>query len=155
MNTRLIRILQAVVILGLLGCVGIQALLLAAPFFDPGDPAAGNGRGVAIAVIVAGFICVEVAMVCVWRLLGFVARGTVFSPASLRWVDVIIGAIAVGAIPVLILGYIVGELDDAPGLILVFAVLSLLVAGVALVVWVQRMLLVQAVGFSAELEQVI
>lgn len=154
MNARIVALLRGVLVVGLIGCVAVQALLISMLFLDPSDVAVG-ARVAAVIVVVLGFLCVEVAMVCVWRLLTLVARGAVFSPVAFRWVDVIIGAIGVAAVLVLILGYIVGEVDDAPGVILVGAVLALLVAGVAMIVYVQRMLLVQAAGFSAELEAVI
>lgn len=158
LSPTLIRTLQGIVILGGLGVLVIQGFLIATPFFaqDSSDnPTAGLGPYLAIIILVLGFLCVEVALVAVWRLLGFVGHGTVFSPASLRWVDLIIGAVSVAAALVLILSYVVAQLDDAPGLVVVGAVLALLVAGVALVVWVQRMLLVQATSYAAELEQVI
>lgn len=153
MNTRIVALLRGVIILGLVGCLGVQALLVTMLVVDSADTTLP--RIAAVVVVVLGLVCVQVAAVCVWRLLTLVRRGTVFSPAAFRWVDVIIGAIGVTSVLVLLLGYILGEADDAPGLILVGAVLALLVAGVALVVYVQRMLLVQATGFSTELEGVI
>ncbi|MGD7003339.1 DUF2975 domain-containing protein [Corynebacterium halotolerans] len=154
MPQKIIALLRGILIVGLLGCLGIQALLTAMLFLDPADSYRG-ARIAAVSVIVIGFVCVEVALACVWQLLTLVRRGKVFSPLAFRWVDVIIGAITVAAVLVLILGYIVGEVDDDPGVILIGAVLALLVAGVALIVYVQRMLLVQAAGFSAELDAVI
>lgn len=153
MNTRIVALLRGVIILGLVGCLGVQALLVTMLVVDSADTTLP--RIAAVVVVVLGLVCVQVAAVCVWRLLTLVRRGTVFSPAAFRWVDMIIGAIGVTSVLVLLLGYILGEADDAPGLILVGAVLALLVAGVALVVYVQRMLLVQATGFSTELEGVI
>lgn len=154
MPQKIIALLRGILIVGFLGCLGIQALLTAMLFLDPADSYRG-ARIAAVSVIVLGFVCVEVALACVWQLLTLVRHGKVFSPLAFRWVDVIIGAITVAAVLVLILGYIVGEVDDAPGVILIGAVLALLVAGVALIVYVQRMLLVQAAGFSAELDAVI
>ncbi|WP_179129628.1 DUF2975 domain-containing protein [Corynebacterium pacaense] len=154
MTTRIVILLRVVLAVGFMGCLGIQALLIASVFLDPTD-SAGAAETAVVAILVIGLICVEVAMVCVWQLLILVGRGTVFSPAAFRWVDHIIRTIGIAAILVLILGYIVGEIDDAPGVILIGAVPALLVAGVAMLVYVQRMLLVQAVGFSTELEAVI
>lgn len=157
MNTRIVALVRGVIALGLIGCLGVQALLVAMLFIDPTETAgsAATARLAAVMVMILGLVCVQVSAVCVWRLLTLVRRGTVFSPAAFRWVDVIIGAIGVASVLVLVLGYILGEVDDAPGVILVGAVLALLVAGVALIVYVQRMLLAQATGFSAELEAVI
>ena len=36
----------------------------------------------------------QVTAVCVWRLLPMVRRGTVFSHAAFRYVDIVVGAIA-------------------------------------------------------------
>ncbi len=47
--------------------------------------------------MVLGFLIVEVTVICVWQLLTMVKRGTVFSLAAFRYVDVIIGAAAAGS----------------------------------------------------------
>lgn len=50
---------------------------------------------------VAGIVvvlCVQVAVVAIWRLLTLVARGEVFSEASRSWVNIIIGTGAVVAV---------------------------------------------------------
>ncbi|RVX43802.1 DUF2975 family protein [Nonomuraea polychroma] len=78
-------------------------------------------------------VTVEVVLVCVWRLVTMVRRGTVFSHAAFRYVDIVIGAIVAAALPVF-----------------------------ALIVLVLRMLLAQAVArdieaaqMQAELDEVI
>lgn len=48
-----------------------------------------------------GIACLQVIAVCIWRLLTMVRHGTVFSRASFRFVDIVIGAIATGAAVVL------------------------------------------------------
>jgi hypothetical protein len=83
-----------------------------------------------------------------------VRRGTVFSHAAFRYVDIIIGAVA--AASVLTFGLAVtlapGE-AVAPGIVGLICGLALVVAGVGLVILVQRMLLAQAVARDTEAHQ--
>jgi hypothetical protein len=104
-----------------------------------------------VVIVVLGVLMAQVCAVCVWRLLTMVRRGTVFTPAALRWVDVIIGAMIAAALLCVTLGTVLAPGEAAaPGLVLLLGFLGLLVAGVALVVWVQRTLLAQAVDRDAE-----
>lgn len=154
MPTSITALLRGILILGLLACLAVQIFVPTGLFL--GDATAPVSARIALSIFVAlGLACVQVAIVAVWRLVSLVRQNTVFSPASFRWVDLIIAAIVTAAAFVLLAGYVVAEVDDAPGLILMTAVLALLIAGVGLVVYVQRMLLVQATGFSTELEAVI
>lgn len=154
MSSRIIAALRGILVLGLLVCLAAQ-VFVAGGLLLGGGAAPMSARVVLAVVVVLGVACVQVAIVAVWRLLSLVRRKAVFSPAAFRWVDLIIGALAGAALLVLPAGYVVAEVDDAPGVILVSVVLALLIAGIALVVHVQRMLLVQATGFSTELEGVI
>ena len=47
-----------------------------------------------VVIVVLGIVTMQVTVVCVWRLLTMVRRGTVFSHAAFRYVDVVIGAVA-------------------------------------------------------------
>lgn len=93
---------------------------------------------------------VQVCAVCVWKLLTMVERGTVFTSADFRWVDVIIGAIAVEAVLIVAFGAAAAPSNgDSPGVVLLIGRVGVLAAGVALIVLVQRMLLAQAVARDA------
>lgn len=154
MSLKVTALLRGILVIGLLACLAAQVLVTGGLLF--GDGTAPLPAKIVLSVTaVLGFLCIQIAIVSVWRLVSLVRQNTVFSPAAFRWVDIIIGAIVSAACLVLLAGYVVAEVDDAPGLILVTAVLSLLIAGVGLIVYVQRMLLVQATGLSAELETVI
>jgi hypothetical protein len=147
-------LLRGILVVGFLVCLAAQIVVGGGLLFGDGT-APLPAKVVLSAAAVLGFACVQVAIVSVWRLVSLVRQKTVFSPVAFRWVDAIIAAIGGVAFFVLLAGYVVAEVDDAPGLILLSAVFSLLIAGVALIVYVQRMLLAQAAGFSAELEAVI
>ncbi|MCS5479879.1 DUF2975 domain-containing protein [Corynebacterium sp. YIM 101645] len=154
MSTKITVLLRGILILGLLTCLAAQIFIPTGLFL--GDATAPVPAKITLSIaVVLGLVCIQVAIVAVWRLVSLVRQNTVFSPASFRWVDTVIVAIITASVFVLLAGYVVAEVDDAPGLILVTGVLALLIAGVGLVVYVQRMLLVQATGFSAELEAVI
>ena len=154
MSPTLVALLRGILVLGGLAGLAVQVLVAGGLILGEGTvPLAA--RSILAVIIVLGLACLQFSLYCIWRLLGLVREGTVFSPAAIGWVDRIIRAIVGGAVAVLVAGYIVAEVDDAPGLILVATVVSLLIGGVALVVYVQRALLLQATGFSTELEGVI
>ena len=156
MSRRVESALRALLVIALLGSVVVQVVVATLPF--AGDEEWSVSLRVAIAVVlVLGVGCLQVIAVCVWRLLTLVREGTVFSPASFRLVDGVIGAIATGAVMVFgiavcarFANHEVPEDEVAPGLVLFICGLSLVVAGVALVVYVLRLLLVQAVALDAE-----
>lgn len=144
------------VVLGMvfLGTVFVQAGMVWALAAKPDD---GSLPLTPLRVItILGMVAVQVALVCVWRLVTMVRRGTVFSHAAFRYVDGVIGAIVAAA-----LGWFAvtainapGQRDD-PGVSVIMAGIGLAVLGVALIVLVLRMLLVQAVardGEAAELQ---
>jgi hypothetical protein len=80
-----------------------------------------------------------------------VRRGTVFSRAAFRYVDVIIGAAAAGSLLMLALGVTLAPGEAVPpGMVLLIGGAAVVVAGIALVVLVMRMLLAQAVARDAE-----
>lgn len=154
MSPTLVALLRGILVLGGLAGLAVQVLVAGGLILGEGTvPLAA--RSILAVIIVLGLACLQFSLYCIWRLLGLVREGTVFSPAAIGWVDRIIRAIVGGAVAVLVAGYIVAEVDDAPGLILVATIVSLLIGGVALVVYVQRALLMQATGFSTELEGVI
>lgn len=112
--------------------------------------------GLVGAVIILTIVCLQVIAVCIWRLLTRVRSGTVFSPRSFREVDTVIGAIAsgalfvtIGAIGLAIVNRTTGEDVVAPGQVGLALGFALVAGGVALVVYVMRLLLVQAIALDA------
>jgi len=158
MGRYVIRVLQLVIAVALVGSVVVQAVLLPLLWVDMEGLATG-ARVTLVASFFLGVVCLQVIAVCILRLLGMVRRGTVFSSAAFRYVDVVIGAIATGSVVVLAVAVVLAVLNRttpgdevAPGIVGLICGLALVVAGVALVVYVMRTLLVQAVETAARAE---
>ncbi|GGY10491.1 DUF2975 domain-containing protein [Streptomyces anandii] len=102
-------------------------------------------------ITILGMVAAQVVLVCVWRLVTMVRRGTVFSHSAFRYVDVVIGAIVTAALAwfAVTLVNAPGQRDD-PGVTLVMGGVGVAILGVALIVLVLRMLLAQAVARDAE-----
>ncbi|MGY0021081.1 DUF2975 domain-containing protein [Streptomyces sp. cg35] len=144
--------LRAVIVVVLAGTVFVQTSMVWALASDPED---GSLPLTPLRVImILGMVAAQVALVCVWRLVMMVRRGTVFSHAAFRYVDTVIGAIVAAAL----LWFAVtginapGQRDD-PGVTLIMGGIGVAILGVALIVLVLRMLLAQAVARDAEATQ--
>jgi hypothetical protein len=147
-----VRALRAVLV-GVLACtVFIQAVLVWALFTDPED---GSLPLTPLRVIVIlGVVSAQVAVVCVWRLVTMVRRGTVFSHAAFRYVDVVIGAIVAAALLWFALTAVLApEHQDNPGITVIMAGIGIAVLGGVLIVLILRMLLAQAVARDVEAAQ--
>jgi hypothetical protein len=156
-----VRALRAVLVLVLTGTVFIQVMMVWAMFTDPED---GSLPLTPLRLItIVGMLSVQVALVCVWRLVTMVRRGTVFSHAAFRYVDIMIGAIVAAALVWFAVTAVnaPGQRDD-PGVTVIMAGVGVAILGVALIVHVLRALLAQAVArevetarLRAELDEVI
>jgi hypothetical protein len=145
--------LRAVIAMVLAGSLFVQAVMVPLLWQDLDDAPAGI-RVPVVVIVVLGIVTVQVAAVCVWRLLTLVRRGTVFSHAAFRYVDVIFFAIATASLLTFALGVVLAPGEDvAPGIVLLIGGWGVIVAGVALTVLVLRMLLAQAVARDAEAQQ--
>ncbi|KRE71236.1 DUF2975 domain-containing protein [Arthrobacter sp. Soil762] len=143
--------LRAVLAIALAGSLFVQVWMV--PLLSTDLEESGTNAGVrilALALAVLGIAAVQVTLVCVWRLLTMVRRGTVFSHAAFRYVDVIFWAVAAASVLVFALAVMLAPGDAAPGVVLLICGASLLIAGVALIVLVLRALLAQAVARDAE-----
>jgi hypothetical protein len=141
-----------IVLAGVLaGTLFVQAVMVPLLYMDLDGPKGVEVRIPLVVLTVLGIVAIQVIVVCVWRLLTMVARGTVFSHAAFRYVDVMFGAAAAASL--LVFGYAVvlapGE-EVAPGIVLLICGVAAIVAGIALIVLVLRMLLAQAVARDAE-----
>jgi Protein of unknown function (DUF2975) len=147
-----VHALRAVLVLVLVGTVFVQAMMVLALATKTDD---GSLPLTPLRVItILGMVSVEVALVCVWRLVTMVRRGTVFSHAAFRYVDVVIGAIVAAALVWFAVTVInaPGQRDD-PGVTLIMGGIGVAILGVALIVLVLRMLLAQAVARDGEAAQ--
>jgi hypothetical protein len=149
-----VHALRAVLALVLTGTVLIQVLMVWT-LIDGNDPEDGSLPLTALRLItLLGMVTVQVALVCVWRLVTMVRRGTVFSDAAFRYVDIVIGAIVAAALVWFTVTAInaPGQRDD-PGVTLIMGGVGVAILGVALIVLVLRMLLAQAVARDMEATQ--
>jgi hypothetical protein len=139
--------------LALVGSLVVQLVMVPLLWVDLED-APDAVRVPFVVIVLLGILTMQVTAVCVWRLLTMVRRGTVFSHAAFRYVDVIFWAIAVAS--ALTFGLAVtlapGE-AVAPGIVGLICGVSLVVAGAALIVLVLRLLLAQAVARDVEASQ--
>jgi Protein of unknown function (DUF2975) len=149
-----VHALRAVLALVLTGTVLIQVLMVWT-LIDGNDPEDGSLPLTSLRLItLLGMVTVQVALVCVWRLVTMVRRGTVFSDAAFRYVDIVIGAIVAAALVWFTVTAVnaPGQRDD-PGVTLIMAGVGVAILGVALIVLVLRMLLAQAVARDMEATQ--
>jgi hypothetical protein len=150
--------LRIVLAVGLAGSLFVQAVMvpLLAIDLEEAGPDVIAVRIPVIVIVLLGIVTVQVSMVCVWRLLSMVRRGTVFSRGAFRYVDIVIGAVAAAALLTFAMAVLLAPGEAvAPGIVLLLCGGALLVGGVALIVIVLRMLLAQALGMRAELDEVI
>ena len=149
-----VHALRAVLVVVLAGTVFVQAGMVWT-LAGGNDPEDGSLPLTALRVItILGMLSVQVALVCVWRLVTMVRRGTVFSHAAFRYVDVMIGAIVAAALVWFAVTIVnaPGQRDD-PGVTVLMAGIGVGILGVALIVLVLRMLLAQAVARDVEATQ--
>lgn len=146
--------LRAVLVVVLAGTVFVQAGMVWV-LVTGSDPEDGSLPLTALRVItILGMASVQVAVVCVWRLVSMVRRGTVFSHAAFRYVDSVIGAIVAAAL----LWFAITALNapgqrDDPGVTVIMGGVGVAILGVALIVLVLRMLLAQAIARDVEAGQ--
>lgn len=133
------------------------------------DDAPADVRVPLVVIVVLGIVTMQVTALCIWRLLTMVRRGTVFSHAAFRYVDIVTGAIATASVLTFAIAVVAAHSNKttpgdevAPGVVALICGVSLVVAGVALIVLVLRTLLAQAVALDvaaqhlqSELNQVI
>ncbi|NKY10537.1 DUF2975 domain-containing protein [Cellulomonas hominis] len=159
------RVLRVVIVLLFAGLLFFQAVLLpllGVDIAEGGDDVV-HLRWPVVVIGILGVATVEVVLVCIWRLLTMVRADTVFSRSAFRYVDVIIGAIAVAAGLLLLLGVVLAPGEAVPpGMVLALGIVAMGVGGIALLVLVLRALLARAVALDstattlrAELDEVI
>ncbi|WP_459975369.1 DUF2975 domain-containing protein [Nocardioides pyridinolyticus] len=100
-------------------------------------------------------LCVQVVIVCVWRLLGMVREQRIFTERAFVWVDAILAAMVTAWVMLAGLSlWAVSQADDPGGPMALFAVV-LASAVVVLLLVVMRELLRQATVLRTDLDGVI
>jgi hypothetical protein len=153
---RAVLALRAVIAIALAGSLFVQCVMAPLIWLDM-DDARPDVRLPFVVILVLGVLTLQVTTVCVWRLLTMVRRGTVFSHAAFRYVDIVIGAIAAASVLVFAVAVLAAYTNRttpgdeiAPGVVGLICGVALVVAGVALIVLVLRVLLAQAVALDSE-----
>lgn len=146
-----VNALRAVLAVVLAGTVLIQ-VLMAWMLISGTDPEDGSASLTSLRLVtILGLATAQVAVVCVWRLVTMVRRGTVFSHAAFRYVDIVIGAIVAAALVWFAVTAInAPDQREDPGVTLIMGGVGVAILGVALIVLVLRMLLAQAVARDVE-----
>lgn len=107
------------------------------------------------ALAVFWVLCVQVVIVATWMLLTRVKKDRIFSPASLRWVDAIVWAIAAAWVVLVGVFLYVGFRADDPGMPMLLFLMVVGVAVLGLLMVVMRALLRQATALRTDMEAVI
>jgi hypothetical protein len=145
-----LRIVLALVLVGSLYVQVVMMPLLASDLEEFG-PDSASRRAALVAIPVLGIVTVQVTLVCVWRLVTMVRKGTVFSHGAFRYIDIIFGAVMAASALMFGLAVVLAPGEAvAPGIVLLVCGASLMIAGAALIVLVLRALLAQAVARDAE-----
>jgi small-conductance mechanosensitive channel len=156
MGTIAVNALRVVIVIALAGSLAVQCVITPLIWQDL-EEAPPSVRVPFVVIIVLGVATMQVTAVCIWRLLTMVRRGTVFSLAAFRYVDIVIGSIATASALTFAVAVVARQSNRAtpgdevaPGLVGLICGVSLVIAGVALIVLVMRQLLAQAVALDSE-----
>lgn len=149
MTVLAVRIVLALMFAGMLFIQVFLMPLLGIDIAQAG-PEFAHLRWPVVVIGIAGALTVQVALMCLWRLLTMVRRDTVFSTAAFRYVDVVIGAAVAATLLGVVLAFVLAPGEAvAPGVVALVMIGGFGTAGIALLVLVLRALLVKAVALDA------
>ena len=135
--------LVVIAVIGASSSVGLLAELL---------PVLAPTQGQLAAVAMAFGVCLALILVATGVLVGYTRSDRIFRRAALRWVDVLVGAFALGtALVVVALFFIPGP----PQLFLLVEACVPVGIAITLVLLVMRALLRRAVAMHVELDEVV
>ncbi|HUQ56843.1 DUF2975 domain-containing protein [Lentzea sp.] len=106
-------------------------------------------------VTVFWVVCVQVVIVATWKLLTLVRKDLIFTDAAIRWVDVMVWAIAAAWVVLVGVFLWIGFNADDPGVLVLFFLFTTGVSVIGLVLVVMRALLKRATELRADMEAVI
>ena len=119
------------------------------------DPEHAYLRWPATAVTVFWVLCIQLVIVCTWKLLTLVQNDRIFSEASLMWVNAIVWAILAAWVVLVGVFLYIGFNADDPGLPLLLFLMMIGVTALGLLMVVMRALLRQATTLRTDMEAVI
>lgn len=146
-----IPMLRVVLVGAAAGATAIQASLVWV-LITGKDVENGSARLTALRVAtILGVAAVQVALACVWRLVGMVRRHEIFTEGAFRYVDLLTGAIvAVGCVWLAATAINAPDQRDDPGVTLIMGGIGVGIIGIAATVVVLRGLLAQAIARDVE-----
>lgn len=155
-----LAILGAKAIIAILMAISLAGQILIVPLMADEVvrefPEAAYLRWPGIVGCVAIVACVQVALVCMWRLLSMVARESIFRPSAFRYVDAIVGAtVAATALCLVALGILGAARTLPPAVMLLLLMCVVGGIGLALLLVVMRGLLTKATELEHDLAEVI
>lgn len=153
MGATVIAALRLLLVLIGIGALGGQVAIVVPLVVELGDVPAF--LAVYAVLGVAALAALEVGLVALWVLLGMVRREAIFDDGAFRWVRVVTVAGLAAALPVAAVCMHYGEIDDAPGLILIGGAIGVAGAVYALLMVVMRGLLANATVLRRELDEVV
>ncbi|PZR55310.1 DUF2975 domain-containing protein [Xylanimonas oleitrophica] len=148
-----VNFLKVLLVVAMGGVLLVQLVVLPeqAAWMASQAPELAHLRYPVLTIAALGLVPAQVVVVCLWRLLTMVRDDTVFSPAAFRWVDVVIASGIVAAVVAAGLNVgLVAAGAGQPGVMLMLGFATAVGAGVALLVYVLRLLLQRAVALDAE-----
>ncbi|MEV4345286.1 DUF2975 domain-containing protein [Actinoplanes sp. NPDC049596] len=119
------------------------------------DPSGAYLRWPATIITIFWVLCVQAVIVATWQLLTLVKKDRIFTPASLRWVDLILAAVGAGWVTLVGVFLYVGFKAQDPGLPLLLFLVLTGVTVLGLLMTVLRALLRQATTLRTDMEAVI
>ena len=141
--------LRVVIALALVGSLVVQTFIVPAIWRDLVGVELWV-RIIFVSIVILGVVTMQIFAICVWQLLTKVRRGSVFSEASFRYVDVIIWAIVTAAVLAFAMAVLLAPGGIAPGIVGLICGASLVLGGMALLVVVMKQLLRQAIDREHE-----
>jgi len=106
-------------------------------------------------VTVFWVVCVQVVIVATWKLLTLVRKDLIFTDAAIKWVDVMVWAIAAAWVVLVGVFLWIGFNADDPGVLVLFFLFTTGVSVIGLVLVVMRALLKRATELRADMEAMI
>jgi hypothetical protein len=156
MNRVLVVLLRLLLVIVFVVCLAVQVMAIPAIAGQsasryPGYAHLASTYTVLWICVVA---CAQVALVCIWMLLGKVRRGVIFSSRAFVWVNGIVGAGVLATALAIGQAVLLFANNSGPVWVLL-AVVAVVGAAFTLVVVVMRTLLLQATALQTELAEVV